>query len=889
MEGRTHRHGQDRLNHPGSSHPRFIAPTNSAGDDFGSGFTNLRSTRPSNIVNNSNNVDTSTESESDDELGEWSYSQRPSKKHPARVASNKGDLVANAKADEKAVKSLSFKKNKNPSSTSTKPQEPPVASSSRPQRNILDLSSDGENDQSTPKPSRVKPQSALHKQFKQPLLSQASKAAPATNASSAKPLPKISKKPSQRPAPSVPKPPRNRIVSSDDSEEEMMPLKQRSPPASPPPTKRVPKAVPAEFPLSGKAQAQSPSRRARRNSSPHSPRAQRARRQPDLVPDSSSLDPPLKGKEVHRDSSQSSQSTRKSRPQPRPVPKKPAADAPETQARETKRSKKPPPLAKAPTVADWPMSPPKSSQDATLVNSDEPQAFPDLSPLRKASTSKRTPPKKVLQDFPMDSQDFRSSLSPRPEKRLSDGGGEPSSKRRKDITFDDLDISIGDDSFLDLNPPLIDPTTLCPYCDTVLPEIQSDTLKALFAETRRKTWPTPRHNNPLARGGRTMADWIAVCHRHNFESQVVPEAKAEGWPTKHNWPKVTKRIEKMEPALRAILLDFEIGDEHPRERCIFWAEMQERGARSFGGVKGLFATFQKTQPGYYGEQGSLIIHRKLEEMFPTLSIDPNIVAPLTPGNFIEHILLPETAARLIMEDRRLVGGDAMDKAVAVLRQSARYGVIMFPEDALDEDDDGEIGEGDLGVADALLMKRAQQRRQEIERSEGDDDDEVLFPPPAKKQTGRAASKTRLKPGTVHCPPSTLSQDDSFELVTPKPPATPRAQRAASRGRSRSRSVAPPSPSPGKRRFRSKTPLSASSEADTDSSIVPRSRPKPKAVQKSSRPPSSLASSNGKSSDVGFDSNRSNAEESTPKPIKRRLLPISKPTNCVVLGSPIRST
>ncbi|KAK0491856.1 restriction of telomere capping protein 4, partial [Armillaria luteobubalina] len=114
-------------------------------------------------------------------------------------------------------------------------------------------------------------------------------------------------------------------------------------------------------------------------------------------------------------------------------------------------------------------------------------------------------------------------------------------------------------------------------------------------------------------------------------------------------------------------------------RSIFWTEIMEevkaKGSRAIAGVKNQFATFEKTQPGYYGEQGTVIILQTLFNLFPPASIHPDQVKPLTPNEFTQRVLLLEVAARLICQDM----GVSPSEAVKILRESSSYGVAMFPE------------------------------------------------------------------------------------------------------------------------------------------------------------------------------------------------------------------
>ncbi|KAF8903497.1 restriction of telomere capping protein 4, partial [Gymnopilus junonius] len=110
--------------------------------------------------------------------------------------------------------------------------------------------------------------------------------------------------------------------------------------------------------------------------------------------------------------------------------------------------------------------------------------------------------------------------------------------------------------------------------------------------------------------------------------------------------------------------------------------VKKKGLRAVSGVHGQFANFEKTQPGYYGELGSVIIHQTLYNMFPLDTINPALTAPLTANEFIERILVPEVALRLVLEDKDLDIDTEEDvkEALEILRDSSSYGVAMFPED-----------------------------------------------------------------------------------------------------------------------------------------------------------------------------------------------------------------
>jgi hypothetical protein len=91
-------------------------------------------------------------------------------------------------------------------------------------------------------------------------------------------------------------------------------------------------------------------------------------------------------------------------------------------------------------------------------------------------------------------------------------------------------------------------------------------------------------------------------------------------------------------------------------------------------------------------------------MFPPSSFEPQSITPLTPQEFIQRILVPEAALMLIMEDT----GQNRDRAVQTMRESAGYGVAMFPD----------TSEGhEVGAGEDIVLERARARRREIEDEE----------------------------------------------------------------------------------------------------------------------------------------------------------------------------
>ncbi|KAJ7080372.1 RTC4-like domain-containing protein [Mycena belliarum] len=261
------------------------------------------------------------------------------------------------------------------------------------------------------------------------------------------------------------------------------------------------------------------------------------------------------------------------------------------------------------------------------------------------------------------------------------------------------DYKAPDDADLSFISPDTDPKTLCPYCDAKLPEQLSEHLRALLARAFLNSNADSRPANPLGRKAPMMA-FAALCQRHRFETTTMPIAIAAGWPITIDWGKLEDRITKMQGDLGCILadvggpLDFGASEgsvltNGARTQCIFWQELLVRlkasGSRRVTGVSGQFSSFKNVQPGYYGEMGTVIIHRTLYKLFPPSTISLDAVAPVTAADFIGCILVPEVGMRLIVDDMSLDvhSPDGRSKAVAVMRASADYGVSMFPY--VDED------------------------------------------------------------------------------------------------------------------------------------------------------------------------------------------------------------
>ncbi|TFK39470.1 RTC4-like domain-containing protein [Crucibulum laeve] len=469
-------------------------------------------------------------------------------------------------------------------------------------------------------------------------------------------------------------------------------------------------------------------------------------------------------------------------------------------------------------LADFPMSPPKSAaggkpkpkpkgvgKNRTILLSDD----DDDGDISDMGLSMNVP-----KPFPMSTQflqDIGSPAKPRDEssrngKRDLEGLNSDDERRRKRRKEHDAIETIADYEQYDfeeedsiLAVPAADPRTLCPYCDTALPSSPSPLLVRLLEVTAKKSHRDPRPTNLLGRKA-TLATFIAVCQRHRFESQILPEAEAKGWPKKIDWKSLGARIEQMKADLKMLIEDpgddlelDENGDEivrewyedvpqkGPRAKCVFWKEImkevKKKGSRAVVGVKGQFTNFEKAQPGYYGELGSIIIHQTLYNLFPPTSFDPTLISPLTANEFVQRILVPEVAVRLIMEDKGLEGDSAAEEAVKILRDSSAYGVSMFPEDG------GEGGGGlnknvdddEMGIGDLIVMERAKKRRKELAEEDEREEEErkrIEEQTAELKKKAKPKKRTRIGKSARTQVDTDVSEAEPAEMPRPKPRPRP---------------------------------------------------------------------------------------------------------------------
>ncbi|KZP01572.1 hypothetical protein CALVIDRAFT_551954 [Calocera viscosa TUFC12733] len=218
------------------------------------------------------------------------------------------------------------------------------------------------------------------------------------------------------------------------------------------------------------------------------------------------------------------------------------------------------------------------------------------------------------------------------------------------------------------NGPETEPKQICPFCDEPWPEQPSKRLTALLDQITAQAWKEPRYANPNGLSA-PMEIFVTLCTLHRSESSHIPEGIAQGWPTSIDFRAIAARLQVKKHRLAKFIID-------PSVSPFFQAaknDIIEKGARVAASAFGQYETFERCQPGYYGERGMVVIQRALMSMFP--DINPSHCNPLSIDDFVRQALVPEAAILLIREDLELDRANAL----AVLLKSRKYGMAQFPE------------------------------------------------------------------------------------------------------------------------------------------------------------------------------------------------------------------
>ncbi|KAF9954859.1 hypothetical protein BGZ72_004233 [Mortierella alpina] len=170
----------------------------------------------------------------------------------------------------------------------------------------------------------------------------------------------------------------------------------------------------------------------------------------------------------------------------------------------------------------------------------------------------------------------------------------------------------------------------------------------------------------------SLMEKFEFCRIHDAEALVVPMGIREEYPMHIDFSKLDERIAGLEPELRGII-ERSVRSPYLDRALKNYERMGTLGARRPHVV---LANVDHTLPGYYGSKGSAEMFRILATMFIESQIlTPERAHPQKPVEYIQQVLIPETAMRLIQQDRIVLHQRdvTLEEAQEVMTRSVEFG------------------------------------------------------------------------------------------------------------------------------------------------------------------------------------------------------------------------
>ncbi|KAI0646644.1 hypothetical protein C8Q79DRAFT_963755 [Trametes meyenii] len=225
----------------------------------------------------------------------------------------------------------------------------------------------------------------------------------------------------------------------------------------------------------------------------------------------------------------------------------------------------------------------------------------------------------------------------------------------------------------DRNATELEPTT-CPQlgCAHAIPERPDAELTRLLSRRR----DVLQKGKTRGAGGEIMILNTAICDRIAYHAQI-DIARKEGWPSTIDPADLSQRVHALRTALRMVIKDPKVSYiwnylKHklsPQLTLADIAHLRETDPAN----PGLSTVRSLIHVGYYGEAGEAIIMSAVELMFPRWTLDEREIQPFSPSAFLEFILGPTAALRLISQDCDVDDAEAF----RIMRKSTPYGYGRF--------------------------------------------------------------------------------------------------------------------------------------------------------------------------------------------------------------------
>ncbi|CAG8459252.1 3290_t:CDS:2, partial [Dentiscutata heterogama] len=165
----------------------------------------------------------------------------------------------------------------------------------------------------------------------------------------------------------------------------------------------------------------------------------------------------------------------------------------------------------------------------------------------------------------------------------------------------------------------------------------------------------------------SFIDQFEICRIYTSESRVVLNGKEKNYPLTINFNNLPKRIEKLFSELLKIVT--KQTQSLYRDQVINVFKNYENNPRKPSVLIGRFNNFI---PGYYGAKGLYIIKSTLYNLITSKEITYSMTKPLKPDEYLDEVLVPETAVRLIAQNRRV----ELDQANEIMKDSAEFGMYI---------------------------------------------------------------------------------------------------------------------------------------------------------------------------------------------------------------------
>ncbi|KAI9207331.1 RTC4-like domain-containing protein [Polychytrium aggregatum] len=181
------------------------------------------------------------------------------------------------------------------------------------------------------------------------------------------------------------------------------------------------------------------------------------------------------------------------------------------------------------------------------------------------------------------------------------------------------------------------------------------------------------------------------CRRHKAEETTIPEGIRRGYPTSIDFKRIKMRVRGLLSEIKGIVSN----PETSYFRTLAMQAYSSLGKRHAQGVEYKLRHSQQLKCGYYGMLGTSIIFKTLIELLtrgekPILKY--RTTKPQTVFEFIQDVLVPEVASRLILQDCQSEAsriGDVTNLAEArqVMQESSEFGWALHGDWSDEESSD----------------------------------------------------------------------------------------------------------------------------------------------------------------------------------------------------------